>query len=832
MIALLRTLSWPELRHHPLRHASALIAIALGVALGFAVQRINASALSEFSAAVRSINGQPDLELRGQREGFDETVYARVAAHPAVAQASPVIEIDTYAVRADGQRVALRVLGLDAFAVAPLAPALVPRPGAAAPPLAVIDPQAVFLNPAARRQFGEPAVLRVQRGASTFALDVRGSVAAEGPPLAVIDIAGTQQHFGWLGRLSRIDVRLAPGADRDAILRDLALPAGVRAASPDEAALRVSNLSRAYRVNLTVLSLVALFTGAFLVFSVLALSVAQRQPQLALLGVLGLSARERLTLVLAESALLGLVGSALGIALGSALAALALRQLSGDLGGGYFPGVRPALQFSSSAAVLYAGAGVLAALAAAWLPARAAQRLTPAQALKGLGSAPSAASQWLGPTLLAAGALLAFLPPVFGLPLAAYGAVACLLLGGIACVPLVVQGVLRLLPAPRSALAMLAVERARDQRHTASVAVAGVVASLSLAVALTVMVASFRDSMTQWLVTLLPADLYARTAVSTATADSAFLPAELVAGVAALPGVARVEAQRVVQLQIDATRPNVVLIARPLADPARRLPLVGELVDAPAGALAAYVSEAMVSLYQTTPGSRFLLPLPDGRRVEVFVRGAWRDYARQHGAVVLALDDFQRLTGDRRVNDLALWLRDGADPADVQQAIRGLAADPRLIEFATPGEIRAMSLRIFDRSFAVTYWLQAVAIAIGLFGIAASFSAQVLARRKEFGLLAHLGLTRREVLAVVASEGAVWTTAGGVLGLLLGLAVSSVLVHVVNPQSFHWTMDLFVPWARLGALLAAVLCAGTATAWLAARKAARRELALAVKEDW
>jgi putative ABC transport system permease protein len=212
------------------------------------------------------------------------------------------------------------------------------------------------------------------------------------------------------------------------------------------------------------------------------------------------------------------------------------------------------------------------------------------------------------------------------------------------------------------------------------------------------------------------------------------------------------------------------------------------------------------------------------------VRGVWRDYARQHGAVMLDAADFQRLTGDQRANDLALWLQPGADVAGLRARITALAA--ATIEFASAGEIRATSLRIFDRSFAVTYWLQAVAIAIGLFGIAASFSAQVLARKREFGLLAHLGLTRRQVLTVVAAEGAVWTAAGASLGLLLGLAVSVVLVKVVNPQSFHWTMDLLLPWPRLALLCAAVVAAGTLTAWIAARGAATRQMALAVKEDW
>jgi putative ABC transport system permease protein len=223
------------------------------------------------------------------------------------------------------------------------------------------------------------------------------------------------------------------GAQREQVLRELALPAGLRAASPDEAAQRVSNVSRAYRVNLTVLALVALFTGAFLVFSILSLSVAQRQPQLALLGVLGLSARERLRLVLVEAALLGAVGSAAGLGAGTALAALALRLLGGDLGGGYFAGVSPTLQFSPLAAVVYGALGIAAAVIGGWLPARAAERIAPAQGLKGLASTSTPTSMTaLGPVLLGAGVVLALLPPIADIPLAAYGSVACLLLGGYA----------------------------------------------------------------------------------------------------------------------------------------------------------------------------------------------------------------------------------------------------------------------------------------------------------------------------------------------------------------------------------------------------------------
>jgi putative ABC transport system permease protein len=300
-----------------------------------------------------------------------------------------------------------------------------------------------------------------------------------------------------------------------------------------------------------------------------------------------------------------------------------------------------------------------------------------------------------------------------------------------------------------------------------------------------------------------------------------------------------VAAQRTRSLLLDPSLPPVALLARQIDDAAQTLPLVGTLHAAPAGQIPVYVSEAMVDLYGARAGTVFpplSTAFPSGGSATFFVASVWRDYIRQSGTVAMDRRDYERLTGDRRANELQLWLAPGAAAGPVEQAIRDLAQRESgvagLVDFATASELRAISLRIFDRSFAVTYWLQAVAIGIGLFGIAASFSAQVLARRKEFGLLAHLGLTRRQILALVAAEGATWTGIGSVAGLGLGLAVSVVLVHVVNPQSFHWTMDLLVPWARLLALCAAVIVAGTLTAWLSGRAAAGRDAVLAVKEDW
>lgn len=882
MLALLRTFSWQDLRHHPWRSAAAMAAVMLGVALAFAVHVINASALDEFSQAVRAVNGQPDLEVRAMQGTLADSLFAQVATHPDVARANPVLEATAMArpaTQAPGNApTALRLLGADALLLPAMAPALMPKPWEGAARDALFAPATVYLNPAALQALGVPPegsqphpTLQLQTGLQTLAVQVAGTVSAPGAPLAVMDIGAAQDLLGRVGQLTRIDLQLQPGTDRSAFKQALQAlpgwPAQATLAEPGDAAQRVSNLSRAYRVNLTVLALVALFTGAFLVFSVLALSVAQRGPQFALLAVLGATPRQRLALVLAESALLGVAGSLAGLALGTALASAALQLLGGDLGGGYFAGVQPRLQWSLPAALLYGSLGVAAAVAGGWWPARAAQALPPAQTLKGLGSASGRTGRgWVGMILIAASAGLAALPPIFGIPLAAYVAIGLLLVGGIALLPWGVAWLLqRLQPlAVRHPLTLLALERARRMRGSAAIAVGGVVASLSLAVALTVMVASFRGSVIQWLDAVLPSPLYVRSALQAAGGDAALLPPGFAEAVARLPGVDKVSPLRTSPLQLSAARPALTVLSRPLGnDPAQVLPLTGPALPVPTGQIGVYVSEAVVDLYGVRPGqawpelSKAFMPVAPDHQAQAatfFIAGVWRDYVRQTGAITLDSAAYQRLTGDTRISDLALWPADGVDMAALQGHIRSAAQQasaaapagssdsgaannsvddhPPPVEFVSAQSIRERSLQIFDRSFAVTYWLQAVAIGIGLFGVAASFSAQVLARRKEFGLLAHLGLTRRQILAVVAGEGAAWTGIGAIAGVLLGLAVSVVLVHVVNPQSFHWTMEMNIPAPRLWALCAAVVVSGTVTAWLAGRAAAGRDAVMAVKEDW
>jgi putative ABC transport system permease protein len=837
---LARWLLTGELRKHPLRSLMAIAAITLGVALGFAIDLINAAAFNEFSAAARSLSGQSDLQLRGPQPSFDEALYPELAQRAGVALANPVLEIDA---ALPGRRAALKILGLDVFRAAALTPDLLGVPAKERPFDSLMD-DAIFLSPAALEWLGLKTgdALELRAGVETLRLRIAGTLtrARAGQRIAVMDLGAAQWRFGMLGRLSRIELKLKPGVDRDAFRAQLARDYAGRLAptEPEDQEARTANMSRAYRVNLNVLALVALFTGAFLVFSTQALSVIRRRQQFALLRVLGATRAQLLAQVLTEGALLGVIGSLAGILLGYGMAAAALHAFGGDLGGGYFPGVQPAVQWRPLTAAIFFAAGTAVAILGSASPAWEAARAKPAPALKA-GSEDVAlaklARPWPALLCLAIGALFTQLPPVAGLPVFGYLAVALLLIGGIALMPrfaaLVFTAAGRLRPGRFGAIATLALARLANAPNQASIALGGVLSSFALMVAMGIMVASFRVSVDDWLVKLLPADLYVRSA---GAGDVGALDASAQRALAAAPGVARADFQRFLPLTLDPAKPPVMLIARQIdsADPGNMLPLTGPQLGAGElrGAPPVWVSEAMVDLYRYAVGKEILLPSAAGAR-RFIVAGVWRDYARQTGAIQMRLADYQAWTGDMSVNDAALRLRPGASVAEVSAAIRALPFGAAL-ELAEPGEIRTLSLRIFDRSFAVTYLLEAVAIVIGLFGIAATFSAQTLARAKEFGMLRHVGVSRAQVLAMLAAEGALLTASGIVVGFGLGWCISLILVYIVNPQSFHWTMQLHMPWGLLASVAAALLVSAAATALASGRQAVSGSVVRSVREDW
>jgi len=360
----------------------------------------------------------------------------------------------------------------------------------------------------------------------------------------------------------------------------------------------------------------------------------------------------------------------------------------------------------------------------------------------------------------------------------------------------------------------------------AAVSLAAIVASFSLMAAMAIMVASFRESVDRWLETVLPAELYFRT---THAGDTGYLDAGFEERVRALPQVARADFLRSGRILLEPARPPLVLIARDRAEKA--FPVVGQRYERrPGDPPAVWVSEAVSDLYGFAPGKRLEMPLL-GKAHSLVVAGIFRDYARQHGAVLIERADYVALTGDRRVNDGALWLAPGATPAAAMEALRALPGGAQL-DMADPGEIREVSLRIFDRSFAVTYAMEAVAVLVGLFGLSSSLGAIVLARRREFGMLRHLGLTRGQIGAMLAAEGGLLAFVGALAGLAAGGAISLILVYVVNRQSFHWSMELHPPYMLLTGLTVILVLLAVITAIISGREAMGMGPVRAVREDW
>jgi putative ABC transport system permease protein len=817
-----------------LRLALTLASIALGVALAGAVHTVHNSALAEIDRAAHALAGKADVEIRGPRSGFDDALFARIANRPEVAAASPLVEIE--AALAQGER-GLRILGVDALRAVRLQPAFVvdaAKTGAGSVGR-LFDERAIWLSPAAAAKLkareGDQLAFISPRG--PLELTVAGILAGmqAGGELGVMDIAAAQSLFERIGSISRIDVRLRPGVDAARFRADLAsvLPPGVVASGAASLSGRAAAITRAYRVNLDALALVALATGAFLVFSTLALQAARRRQEFALLRALGITRRGVALILTLEGAAIGAIGSAIGTILGLLASRFLLEHAGGDLGAGFFTASHSPSTPDVPALAFIAALGIGMSVAGALWVARAVGRIVVAEALRDRAvDLPQAASGGgvLAIVLVLVGVPLLFVPPVAGLPLGGYGAITAWLCASVLSVGPLCRAILARVAPPRSPVASLALAQVRYLPGHLAASVAGIVVSASLCVAMAIMVFSFRVSLEDWLNGVVGADLYVQSS-STASPFSA----EDLRRIESLPEVASSEPLRFDRIVLDAQGPPVTLIARPInarilegfqAEP-RAIPDGG-------GEIPVWISEAARDLHGWKVGERIVLPIA-GRDTPLRVAGVIRDYARTWGAVLMARERYAALTGDSRANDLAIHLGPGVDAKRAEAAIRRALPAAQGLSFEDAAELRRRSLAIFDRSFAVTYLLEAIAIVIGLAGVTSSFAALAWSRRREFGVLRFLGLTRREVLRLLALEGAATGALGAAIGLVSGVAISLVLVHVVNRQSFHWSLEVHWPLGALAVLLGAIVLMCSMGARASAAYAVRREAVLAVKDD-
>jgi putative ABC transport system permease protein len=834
-VSLWRILLLAQIREQPMRFFITLLALALGVALGAAVYLVNTSALNEFGLATKRLVGEADMIVRGPREGFDEQLFAELARDPSISTLSPVLELDA-ALTDRGET--LKVLGVDLFRAAALQPALIGDIGEGG--FQLFEPNTIYLSSTAAQelQVQRGGQLRVTVGNSSKTLRVLGILpeSAYSQALGLMDIASAQWTFETVGRINRVDLRLASGTDVEGFRRRLGkrLPAGVLAVAPQVERDRAVSVTRAYRVNLNMLALVALFTGAFLVFSTQSLSVLRRRQSLALLRALGVTQSQLRRALLGEGLMLGIAGSLIGVISGALIAAGILKFLTADLGNGQLRAAGASLQLASIPMLAFLAVGVLVAAFGAWLPARSAARQSPARALKGgdANYAVAAKTGWRsGVGLLLLGAALAWLPPIQGLPVFGYSAVAALLFGAVFMVPAVTLQALAVAPKTKRVVLDAAVAQLRENVGLSALSLASIIVSFSLMVAMAIMVYSFRVSFDHWLTKLLPADLQLREPFGN---DTAYWSKEDQARLGATSGVSKMEFRRTRQLLLDPKRAPVTLIARGLNDTrtAAEIPL---LQSRPLPSVrqrpAAWISEALQDLYGYQIGDALTIPLA-GKLREFAIAGVWRDYARLSGSIVISRQAYEAASGDTSANEGSAWLDSGAPADAVEMRLRAAVVNGASMEMTTTTALHERSLQIFDRAFLITYALEAIAVIIGLAGVSFAASSTALARRAEFGMLRHVGMLRKQIVRMLASEGVLTSAFGVAYGLILGLALSLVLVYVINRQSFNWSIDLSVPGWQLAFLSLMLIGAAALTAVWSGRAAMSQDAVRAVREDW
>ncbi len=568
-VALLDAAAFGPLRQAPGRTALAMLAIALGVALGFSVYLINRVAADEVQGASRSLFGLADLAVQAPGAGFEESLFPALARVPGVAAASPVVEVQ---VRLPGRDRNLKLVGIDPFRAIQMQPALAGA-GATAQRQGqgLLAENSIWLSPAAAQalelEVGDD--LDVQVALDRVRLRVAGLLppGAYRQPVGMLDIGEAQWRLQRLGRLDRVDLRLEPQADRAAVRKAVAelLPPGVHVVTPGEATDDAVRLTRAYRSNLTALALVALFTGAFLVYATQSLAVARRRREIALLHAIGMTVREQLAAALLSGMVVGALGAAVGVALGALVARAGLAAFGADLGAGYFRGVAPRLEISAGEYLVFFLLGVGAALVATFGPAREAASVPAAAALKAGDEAPVAARTHgrIALLLFAAGVAALALPPLDGIALPGYVSIACLLLGAVFLTPTIATMVFSRLRPDGPAWRQVAVAQLRGTARRATVSIAAVLVSFSLMVAMAIMVFSFRMSLETWMERILPADLYVRAG---SPATGAYLDTRAQESIAALPPVARVDFVRFQDVLLPGERLPLTIIARPIRE--------------------------------------------------------------------------------------------------------------------------------------------------------------------------------------------------------------------------------------------------------------------------
>jgi putative ABC transport system permease protein len=838
------TLWAASLRHYvrqPAQLALALVALAAGVATIVAVNIATASSRRAFELSMRAVNGPATQVITAGPQGIDEALYARLFTRtPSSGDPQPVYAPEVAGYVTVAGRV-MQLVGVDPFANAAMDESNGDTPADTVGGTTLdelkqwfLEPGAVVLAGGAARQLGlrvgEP--LTVDIGGVSHRATLIGLLRGDRPgdaTLMLTDIAQAQEWLGLAGRLTRIDVRIPPGAAARAALAGLrrGLPPGAQLEQAAGQVRETLDMTSAFSTNLTAMSLLALLVSALLIYGAVSFTVIQRRRTIAVLRAIGATRREILTIILSEAAALGAAGAGLGILLGLAVGHGLVRLVSQTVNDLYYVVAVRQVALPAGAIFEALGAGLGTALVASLLPALEAAGSVPQlglrrSVLENRAALVAARLSWL--SLAFALAAFALIEGSHRSVFAGFAALFMLLLGVAALTPSVLRALARLASkalAGISTVGRLALEDVAASLSRTGIAVAALGMAVAAMLGVSIMVESFRVSLHDWLTQTMRADIYVAAPGPGAGSPERRIEPGVLAALIATPGVADHSSSR--SVIVRSSLGDIALDALHLA------PGSYAGIDVTAGdprtVWTAYdrgallLSDSLAWRLRLRPGDRLSLITVSGARAFP-IAGIYHEYGSGLGSAMMSIEVYRRLWHDDAITALGLYLAPGIAAANEIPRLQSAAGGRQALLIRSNADVRAMSLAIFDRTFIITrvlYWLAAGIAAVGL---VSALLAWELDRKRELSVLRALGLTPRGAATLVAAQTVFMGAAALLAAIPAGLIIALVLTKVVDRRAFGWHIEMHLRGAQflnaLALALAAALLAGLYPAWRAA----------------
>jgi putative ABC transport system permease protein len=805
--------------HDPWRALVMVFAVAVGVAVVLAIELAGNAAAGSFRSSVETLSGNTNLEVTSAG-GVPDAVVGQLATLPYRLQIHPRIE--DFAVIST-TRQALPLVGLDLIGEvnSEISGQDISKLAESGPLGEIGSPTDVWVGASLGYKAGDHIPLMMNDHTRPYT--VRGTFEdhGEGGSVIVMDIAGAEQELGRQGRVDRVLLKVPedrPLEEWEKMLRT-ALPEGLTVRPQGSGTEENRKMLAAFRWNLRVLSYVALVVGAFLIYNTISVSVVRRRPEIGIVRALGASRSAVLLAFLGEAVCFGVAGALLALPLGRLLAAGAVKLLSATVDALYVSSRPGSLALDSSAIALALVIGVSVAVVSALSPAREASLVPPVEAMarakrEHIVRVHKWRDLWIALAMGAGAALASQAGPFAGKPLFGYLSGVLLIGALVFAIPAIVDALLSIASGLLQRLlgveALLASRSLAGSLRRTSVLVGALATAIAMMTAVGIMVGSFRQTIVVWMNDQLPADLYLRPAGDEAADRHPTIALELVGKLEELPGVAAVDQFRAYEISYDgmpATLAGADL--RVLHDfhnsdfVSRRPP--AQVLDALRGEETAIVSEPFANKHHVKAGDT--LTIPAGQRVaRLRVVDIYYDYASERGVVIVDRATLLQYFPDPAPSNLAVYAARGADLATLRHEIEVALAGRNVLIFSNR-DLRTEAIQIFDRTFAITYALEAVAIFVAVMGIAGALGALVMDRRRELGLLRFLGAAASQVRKMILVEAGLLGMLANIAGFGLGVLLSLVLIYVINKQSFGWTIQFHWPVLVLLSALTVVYAA-------------------------